>query len=177
MPKFLGLWTGLPDAGDTAPLGEQHLIGQWVGKQPCILKDLESLAGKQAHALKVVQPGKTFMCRTYELLGGIHQPHHHIHVNTSFQSDIHVHVLWSDTFRKSWNGVSMLHSDGYATISSYLDRRIRLFWMWSLWAYIITKWIQMEWPDEPWNGVFQFNDGSITLKVTGDSSPTHGHFP
>jgi hypothetical protein len=51
----------------------QALIKSWVGRKTCVKKELESLAGKLAHAARVVKPGKTFMRRMYELLSGIKQ--------------------------------------------------------------------------------------------------------
>ena len=66
----------------------QHLIKSWESRQSCTRKDLESLVGKLAHASQVVQPGRTFMRRMFELLAGTRSAHHHIRLSKAFHSDL-----------------------------------------------------------------------------------------
>lgn len=82
----------------------RELIQSWLGRKSCTKKELQSLVGKLSHASRVIQPGKTFMRRMFELLGGTRLPHHRIRLNLSFRSDL----LWWGTFMDSWNGVSMM---------------------------------------------------------------------
>ena len=63
----------------------RELIGQFQGKRSMTRKDLESLVGKLAFASHVVKPGKTFMRRMFQLLSGIRQDHHDVHLNKEFQ--------------------------------------------------------------------------------------------
>ena len=48
----------------------KELVREWLSKKACTLRDLQSLAGKLQHACKVVQPGRTFLRRVFELLKG-----------------------------------------------------------------------------------------------------------
>ena len=45
----------------------RELLYQWQGRRSCSKQELESQTGKLAHASKVVQSGRTFMYRTFEL--------------------------------------------------------------------------------------------------------------
>lgn len=80
------------------------LIGEWKSRRSCRKRDLQSLVGKLQHACKVVQPGRSFLRRMFELLSNTLKPYHHIRLNESFRSDL----IWWDTFLESWNGVSIL---------------------------------------------------------------------
>lgn len=82
----------------------QHLIESWRSQRSCTRKDLESLVGKLAHASQVVQPGKTFMRRMFELLAGTRSAHHHIRLSKAFRSDLQ----WWATFLEAWNGITMM---------------------------------------------------------------------
>lgn len=80
------------------------LIRSWLGRKACSKRELQSLTGKLQHACKVVKPGRSFLRRMFELLGGIRKAHHQVRLNLSFRSDL----VWWDTFLESWNGVSVL---------------------------------------------------------------------
>lgn len=54
------------------------LVDMWKGRKTCTKAELESLTGKLAFAARVVQPGKTFLGRLYQLLGGMRQGHHRL---------------------------------------------------------------------------------------------------
>ena len=58
---------------------------------------------REAPACKVVEPGRSFLWRIFELLAGTKKAHHHICLGEVARSDI----IWWDTFLKSWNGVSI----------------------------------------------------------------------
>ncbi len=46
-------------------------MGQWRGRKSCVMKDLEFLIGKLAHAAQVVPLGKTFLRRMFELKAAV----------------------------------------------------------------------------------------------------------
>lgn len=79
----------------------QTILHGWQGRKVCTRAELESLTGKLAFAARVVHPGKTFLGRMYQLLGGARQAHHKLRLNLSFRSDL----LWWVTFLSTWNGV------------------------------------------------------------------------
>ena len=78
------------------------LVKSWLGQTSCSRRELQSLTGKLQHAGKVVKPGRSFLCRMFELLGGIGKVDHRDRLNHSFRSDL----VWWDAFLKAWNGVS-----------------------------------------------------------------------
>lgn len=98
------------------------------------------------------------MRRMYELLGGVHQPHHHVRLNIPFRSDI----LWWDTFLQLWNGVSMMQPEGQPSLHIWTDASGSFGC--GAFEPISKRWIQMGWPEKPWEGGLQLNDESITLK-------------
>ena len=59
--------------------------------------------GHLGFACKVVQPGKTFLRRIFELLSVRKGAHSWVRLNASFRSD----VLWWHTFLAPFNGVSL----------------------------------------------------------------------
>ena len=95
----------------------QQLISSWIGRKKCTRKELESLVGKLGHASRVVPPGKTFLRRMFELLGGTRQAHHHVILGAAFRSDL----LWWATFLEAWNGVAMMPS---------VNRCLWTVWLW-----------------------------------------------
>ena len=61
------------------------------------------LAGKLQHAAIMVKPGRTFLCRIYNILATIKRSHHHIPMKNELKPDL---IQW-DTFLESLNGTSM----------------------------------------------------------------------
>ena len=119
-----------------------ELLQQWRGRKSCTRRELESLAGKLAHAARVVQPGKTFMRHIFQLLGGVRQAHHRVRLNLSFRSDIE---CWY-TFIEGWNGVSLM-KPGLGT------RQLVHIWTdasghFGCGAYVPAtgEWLQAQWP-------------------------------
>ena len=105
---FLGIEIDTLDMQLRLPQAELQelrvLVKSWLGRKSCSRKELQSLAGKLQHACKVVKPGRSFLRRMFELLGGIGKAHHPVRLNHSFRSDL----VWWDAFLESWNGVSFL---------------------------------------------------------------------
>ena len=54
----------------------------------------------------MVRPGRTFLCRMFELLKGSRGCHPLIRLNSAFRSDL----AWWHTFLERWNDISMLES-------------------------------------------------------------------
>ena len=62
----------------------KQLVANWIEKKSCSLGDLQSLVGKLQHACKVVQPGRTFLWRMFELLKGRPRRQHTVRLNKCF---------------------------------------------------------------------------------------------
>ena len=136
----------------------QTLVHQWVGKKTCERRELESLVGKLAHASRVVKPGRTFMRRMFELLGGARRPYHHIRLNLSFRSDL----LWWDCFLSSWNGCRMIPADQAQALHIWTDASGH----YGCGAFDPTtkRWIQLAWPSSYSDEALRLGGESITLK-------------
>ena len=121
--------------------------------------ELESLVGKLAHACTVVQPGKTFMRRMFELLGVFRRADHPVSLRATFRSDL----LWWATFLESWNGVSMMHPiHGQHTHYVWSDAS-GSFGCGAV-CPSMGRWLQLQWPLSHEAGSLDFKGESITLK-------------
>ena len=72
-------WRSCPVLRPSLPTGPVRRSAQ---------RELQSLIGQLQDASTVIKPGRTFLRRMYDLLGLVKQPHHHIHLNTDFRSDL-----------------------------------------------------------------------------------------
>ena len=121
----------------------QHLIKSWESRRSCTRRDLESLVGKLAHASQVVQPGKTFMRRMFELLAGTRLAHHHIRLSKAFRSDLQ----WWATFLEVWNGVTMMQRgsqcSGQASHHVWTDASGHFGC--GAWWPATGSWLQLQW--------------------------------
>jgi len=116
------------------------LISSWKDRRWCIRSELQSLAEKLQQACKVVQPGRSFLRRVFQLLKGTQHAHHHIRLNRSFRSDL----AWWDLFLESWNGVSLLRPAKLAVPHHHLySDASGGFGCGALWG---TQWFQFKWP-------------------------------
>ena len=118
----------------------RNLIVSWRGRRWCLKSELQSLAGKLQHACKVVRPGRSFLRRIFELLGGVQHDHHHIRLNSGMRSDL----AWWDLFLESWNGVSMLRPSrlSFPDHEIYTDAS-GARGCGALWGH---HWFQLKWP-------------------------------
>ena len=136
----------------------QSLIQRWQGRKSCLRNELESLVGKLSHATKVVQPGKTFMRRMYELLKGTRQSHHHVRLNAVFRADL----MWCARFVEDWNGVSMLYEYGLHEAQVYFFTDVSGgFGCGALWQ---SRWFQLQWSLVHEEFYRPLREESITLK-------------
>ena len=133
-------------------------IHQWVGRKTCERRELESLVGKLAHAAKVVKPGRTFLRRMFELLGGARRPHHHLRLSLAFRSDL----LWWDCFISSWNGCRMIPFDQARAIHVWTDAS-GSFGCGAV-VPVSGKWLQLAWPSAYSEDALHLGRESITFK-------------
>ena len=115
-------------------------LASWLGKKYCLTKELQSLTGKLQHACKVVQPGRTFLRRMFELLKGAHKKHRFVCLNTAFRSDL----LWWFTFLESWNGVAMLEAPMAYTVNQHVYTDASGVYGCGAWWQ--SRWFQFQWP-------------------------------
>ncbi len=129
------------------------LISGWVGRTSCRKSELESLAGKLAHAARVVCPGKTFMRRMFEAPRSARRGHHHIRLKP-FQSD----VMWLATFLESRNGVSMLQDQERAQSWTHFWTDAAGSFVCGGWYPGTGDWFQLRWPS-------QYDPGMVKLDI------------
>lgn len=79
----------------------RDLVLSWRSKRAATKQELQSLLG---HAATVVQHGRTFMKRMFDLIKQVRQAHHHVRLSQEFRSDIQ----WWASFLPHWNGKSIL---------------------------------------------------------------------
>ena len=81
------------------------LVLSWRSKRAATKQELQSLIGHLSHAATVVQHGRTFMRRMFDLAKRVQQAHHHVRLSQDFRSDLQ----WWASFLPRWNCKSMLH--------------------------------------------------------------------
>ena len=102
--------------------------------------------------------GKTFLRRLFELLAGSRQAHRHIHLNSSYRSDL----LWWSSFMEIWNGISMIpESQRHSPIVMWTDAS-GSYGCGAISTYL-RRWIQLQWPSCTHSG-FSSTDQSILWK-------------
>ena len=137
----------------------QDLVRTWRGRKACTRSELESLVGKLAHACTVVQPGKTFMRRMFELLGAFRRANHPISLRATFRSDL----MWWATFLEPWNGVSMIHPRQSQQGHHIWSDASGNFGCGAV-CPSIGRWLQLQWPRPHEAGSLDLEGESITLK-------------
>ena len=75
-------------------------LRSWQSKKSCTFRELQSLIGTLQFACRVLVPGRAFLQRMINLTCGIREPHHHIKLNSSFQKDV---AMWL-VFLDQWDG-------------------------------------------------------------------------
>lgn len=138
----------------------QVLVRQWLGRKSCSRKELESLAGKLAHAARVVRPGKTFMRRIFELLGGARKAHHHIRLSLSLRSDLQ----WWSTFLETWNGISMMRQQHEGPSSVHVWTDASGHFGCGAFCSGTQAWFQLQWPQSYARDWVRLKEESIALK-------------
>lgn len=97
----------------------KEIIGEWLTRKSCTVRDLQSLAGKLQHACKVICPGMTFLRRIFELLKGCGKNQSFVCLNAAFRSDL----MWWHLFLETWNGIGMMDNPAsyLSSINLYTD--------------------------------------------------------
>ncbi len=117
------------------------LVQQWKGKRSGLLKDLESLIGKLAHAAQVVGPGRTFLRRMFELKAAVQHVKGKFRLSSGFRSDI----LWWASFLESWNGVSMMSEHTQQRAKAHIWTDASGNFGCGAWDPETGEWIQLVW--------------------------------
>ena len=102
------------------------LLRQWQGRKVARRWELDSPVGKLARASQVVQPGKTFMRRLFELQKGFRKPYHHkvgplCPVGHPMVVDLHRGMEWREHHPRGWQ---------YLTRGACVNRCVRPIWLW-----------------------------------------------
>ena len=135
----------------------QTLLESWATRRSCSRKELESFVGVLGHACYVVRPGKTFMRRMFELLSSARRPHHYIHLNASFRSDLcwwleFLAPLNSSSFRRC-----LLPTTSHYSFSSDVSGRVGCE------AFAYPHWFMLRWVDTPARMWSTLGEDSITF--------------
>ena len=119
----------------------KEMIGEWLTRKSCTVRDLQSLAGKLQHACKVVRPGRTFLRRIFELLKGCDKNQSFVCLNAAFRSDL---MRWH-LFLETWNGIGMM--DNPASYPSSIDLYTDASGHFGCAAWCGSQWLQLPWWD------------------------------
>ena len=92
-------------------------VDMWLSKKVCTRRELESLIGTLQHACKVIKPGRSFLRRAIALLSVAKRRHHHIRLNTDFQSD----MMWWKVFASHWNATAVIIQKGTPDVTITSD--------------------------------------------------------
>ena len=129
-------------------------LRSWRGRRSGKRRDLESLVGLLQHASQVVQHGRIFLRRLYNLLAQTNdfRPHYTLHLNAEAQADLE----WWSTFLLTWNGTSILRplrvSDPEVEVWTDASGG------WGCGALWLTHWIQIKW------GTLEISTANIVAK-------------
>lgn len=105
---FLGILFDLQEGVLTLPSKKVRetlvLLEEFYLKKKCRVRELTSLLGKLCWACRVVRPGRSFLRRMYDLLGGKARfPHHHLDLNRCAKADL---AMWLQFFQGSSGAIS-----------------------------------------------------------------------
>ena len=133
------------------------VVTSWLDRRSCTQKEPESLVGSLGHAARVVQPGRTFLRRMFELLSVQRKSCHFVRLNTSFRSDL----LWWHVFLEPLNGVSLTRrlAPMHCQVQFATDASGNV----GCGAVCLPWWLQLKWSEYPCSMAAQRNEDSITL--------------
>lgn len=134
------------------------VVSSWLDRRSCTRKELESLVGSLGHAARVVQPGRTFLRRMFELLSVPRKPFHFVRLNASFRSDL----LWWHVFLEPLNGVSLTRR--LAPVRCQIQFATDASGSVGCGAVCLPWWLQLKWSEYPCSVAAQRNEDSITLR-------------
>ena len=118
----------------------KSMVANWLHKKSCRIQDLQSLVGKLQHASKVVHPGRTFLCKLFELIKGRPRGLQFVRLGMPFRLDLR----WCHIFLDSWNGTGLLQGQrlGPADFNLFTDASGSF----GTGAWFNEYWFQLPWP-------------------------------
>ena len=97
-----------------------NLLGEFIQRNSCKKREMESLIGYLNFTCSVVLPGRAFLRRLISLIMGVKEPFHYLKISQEAKSDLRT---WS-LFISKFNGKSMFLNDrllSSETLSLYTD--------------------------------------------------------
>ena len=98
------------------------LLREWVGRDACSLRQLQSTIGTLAWAAQVVRHGRTFLQHLRDLATAHHatrKPHDTTAI--AITNDVRDDLAWWQCYMRQWNGVSLLWEAEWLSDSSPLQ--------------------------------------------------------
>ena len=98
------------------------LLREWVGRESCSLRQLQSTIGTLAWAAQVVRPGRTFLQHLRDMATA-HQNIRTPHDTTSItvNEDVRDDLAWWARYMEQWNGISLLWEEEWISDTSVLQ--------------------------------------------------------
>ncbi len=162
--EFLGLEVNTADMVVRLPERKvvelKGLLQQWLDKKAIPRRELESLVGKLAHAAQVVQPGKTFMRRLFELQKGCRKLYHMVRLSQSIRSDLQ----WWALFMEDWNGIRIIKAGGGSVSQIHVWTNASGNYGCGAVVQQTGDWLQHRCPEVYQEGQLVLREESITLK-------------
>ena len=100
----------------------RSLLREWVGRDTCSLRQLQSTIGTLAWAAQVVRHGRTFLQHLRDL-AAVHHDTRRPHDSSSIpiNEDVRDDLEWWARFMGQWNGISLLWEEEWINDSSRLQ--------------------------------------------------------
>ena len=115
----------------------KDLTTQWKSRKSCTKQELESLLGVLQHALTVIPAGRAFLQQVISLLSMTKKPHHHVHLNSTFRSDLE----WWRIFATHWNSKGLINCTCKKEVLLTSDAS----GSWGCGAWSNSDWFQLAW--------------------------------
>lgn len=94
-----------------------EILNDFSGRVKATRLELQRLAGILAHCCKVIQGGRTFSRRVYDMLSSMKRAHYKVRLNEEFRLD----VFWWLEFAETFNGQRSIIPPSQPAISVYSD--------------------------------------------------------
>ena len=101
----------------------QGILHSFVKRRKASKLELQKLGGILAHCCKVVQGGRTFSRRVYDLIASVRSNHHRVRLTEEFRRDLR---WWLD-FAAVFNGRAKIVAPSYPAVSLYSDASLSGF--------------------------------------------------
>jgi hypothetical protein len=98
------------------------LLREWVGRDACSLRQLQSTIGTLAWAAQVVRHGRTFLQHLRDLATAHHDTRRpHDITAIAVTEDVRDDLAWWERYMAQWNGISLLWDEEWLSDSSPLQ--------------------------------------------------------